>query len=197
VERAVEEAGAAVGGRAAQKVLERAEGVAALGGEEGLIGGVVFEVAFEAVEEDELLGGFAGNGARDRLGGEGGKENDVEGDAGVAGVAVVAVGRPVARVEMDFDVAADGAAVEVPLGAAEVGTFVEVPAAGVAQAEGFAGEGTEAGGAEIAAEPDFLEHALGNGVRAVEALHFSEGRGGRVVGEGRQVIHRFHGLAQI
>jgi hypothetical protein len=196
VEGAVEEAGAAVGGRAAEEVFERAEGVAAFGGEEGFIGGVVFEVAFEAVEEDELLGGFAGGGARGGFGGSGRKKDDVEGDAGVAGVAVVAMGGPVAGVEVDFDVAADAAAGEFPFGAVEVGAFVEVPAAGVAEAEGLAGDGAEVGGAEVGAEPDFLEDAFGDGVGAVEALHFGEGGSGRV-GDGGGFIHRFRGWARI
>jgi hypothetical protein len=197
VKGAIAEAGTAVGGRSAKEVLERAEGVAAFGSEEGFIGGVVFEVAFEAVEEDELLGVFAGEGARGGFGSGGREKHDVEGNAGVARVEVVAVGGPITGVEVDFDVATDAAAIELPFGAAEVGAFLEIPAAGVSEAEGFAGDGAEIGGAEIAAEPDFLEDALGDGVRAVEALHFGEGRSGRGFGHGGGYVHRFHSWAQI
>ncbi len=188
VEGAIEQAGAAGGGRTAEEVFERAEGVAAFGGEEGFIGGVVLEVALKAVEEDELLGGIAGGSARGGFGGSGWEKDDVEGDAGVARVAVVAVGGPIAGVEVDLDIAADAAAREFEFGAVEVGAFVEVPVAGMAEADGLAGDGAEIGGAEIAAEPDFLEDAFGDSVGAVEALHFGEGGSGRV-GDGGQCVH--------
>jgi hypothetical protein len=92
----------------------------------------------------------------------GGVPDDVENDPGKGGVAVVAVGLPVAGEEVNFNVAGNSRlAAELEHRAVEIGAGLVVPEAGMEDAQRLAVGRLELVAAQALMEPDALEEAFG------------------------------------
>jgi hypothetical protein len=102
-------------------------------------------------------------------GGGCGVPDDVEDDAGIGGVTVVAMGVPRGGEQIDFDVAGEREIViELDEGVVEIGAGFVVPEAGVEDADVATVEGIEGIAEETLVLPEGLEEALcGNAIRRI------------------------------
>jgi hypothetical protein len=104
-------------------------------------------------------------------------------------IAVMPVRGPIARVKMHLDIPVHTAAIQFPFAVAKIRALLQIPAARMTHTQIFTRQGAEIRGAKIAAQPDFLQHALGHRVGPIQALHLRHGERRRVFDDKRSGGH--------